>query len=119
MWNLGLARQRTLHERDSDPGWRPRKWGFPAEKRRYGTNEGAGGRRLASAGSHDLDLALGNSTLQLAASPEMRGRVMALWAVVFLGSTPIGGPIVGWVGRYRQDHIAKHDPIRSFDAVPP
>lgn len=38
-----------------------------------------------------------NSTLQLAASPQMRGRVMALWAVAFLGSTAIGGPIAGWV----------------------
>ena len=27
----------------------------------------------------------------------MRGRVMALWAVAFLGSTPIGGPLMGWV----------------------
>jgi MFS family permease len=39
----------------------------------------------------------GNSTLQLAASPSMRGRVMSLWAVAFLGSTPIGGPIAGAV----------------------
>ena len=31
------------------------------------------------------------------ASPAMRGRVMALYSVVFLGSTPIGGPIVGWL----------------------
>jgi MFS family permease len=38
-----------------------------------------------------------NSTLQLAVSPEMRGRVMALYSVVFLGSTPIGGPLVGWL----------------------
>jgi MFS family permease len=38
-----------------------------------------------------------NSTLQLGASPEMRGRVMALYSVVFLGSTPIGGPLVGWL----------------------
>ena len=45
-------------------------------------------------------LALGNSTLQLSASPEMRGRVMGLWAVAFLGSTPIGGPIIGWIGEY-------------------
>jgi MFS family permease len=37
----------------------------------------------------------GNSTLQLGAAPEMRGRVMALWFVAFQGSTPIGGPIVG------------------------
>jgi MFS family permease len=45
-------------------------------------------------------LALGNTTLQLAAAPEMRGRVMALWAVAFLGTTPIGGPIVGWIGEH-------------------
>jgi MFS family permease len=36
-----------------------------------------------------------NSTLQLDAIPAMRGRVMALYTVVFLGSTPIGGPVVG------------------------
>jgi MFS family permease len=29
----------------------------------------------------------------------MRGRVMALWGLAWLGSTPIGGPIVGWVGQ--------------------
>jgi MFS family permease len=29
----------------------------------------------------------------------MRGRVMALWTVAFLGSTPIGGPIAGWVSQ--------------------
>jgi len=39
----------------------------------------------------------GNSTLQLTAAPSMRGRVMALWFVAFQGSTPIGGPVVGWV----------------------
>jgi MFS family permease len=38
-----------------------------------------------------------NSTLQLAVSPEMRGRVMALYSVVFLGSTPIGAPLAGWL----------------------
>ncbi len=42
-------------------------------------------------------LATGNSTLQLGSDPSMRGRVMALWAVAFLGSTPIGGPAIGWV----------------------
>ena len=41
---------------------------------------------------------LGNVTLQLESDPTMRGRVMALWTIAFLGSTPIGGPIVGWVG---------------------
>jgi MFS family permease len=41
---------------------------------------------------------LAKTTLQLAAKPEMRGRVMALWALAWLGSTPIGGPIIGWIG---------------------
>ncbi len=38
-----------------------------------------------------------NSALQLAVEPVMRGRVMALFSVVFLGSTPIGGPLMGWI----------------------
>jgi hypothetical protein len=38
-----------------------------------------------------------NSLLQLEVEPSMRGRVMALYSVVFLGSTPIGAPIVGWL----------------------
>ncbi|MDQ1723837.1 MAG: hypothetical protein QOG52_865 [Frankiaceae bacterium] len=45
-------------------------------------------------------LSKGNSTLQLGAAPSMRGRVMALWAVAFLGSTPIGGPIAGAVSEH-------------------
>jgi len=44
-------------------------------------------------------LALANTTLQLAAAPAMRGRVMALWAMAFLGTTPIGAPIVGWIAQ--------------------
>jgi MFS family permease len=39
---------------------------------------------------------LGNSILQLESSPQMRGRVMSLWSVAFLGSTTLGGPIIGW-----------------------
>jgi MFS family permease len=42
----------------------------------------------------------GNTTLQLHARPQARGRVMALYGVVFLGSTPIGAPIAGWVGQH-------------------
>jgi MFS family permease len=45
-------------------------------------------------------IALGNSTLQLTAAPEMRGRVMGLWAVAFLGTTPIGAPMLGWLGEH-------------------
>jgi MFS family permease len=37
----------------------------------------------------------GNSTLQLASDPAMRGRVMALWFVALQGTTPIGGPLIG------------------------
>lgn len=39
-----------------------------------------------------------NAILQLEASPAFRGRVLALQAMVFLGSTPIGGPLIGWAG---------------------
>jgi MFS family permease len=42
-------------------------------------------------------LSMANSTLQLATDPQMRGRVMSLWSVAFLGSTPIGGPAIGWI----------------------
>jgi MFS family permease len=51
---------------------------------------------LVGAGSIAF-MSTGNSTLQLTAAPEMRGRVMSLWFVAFQGSTPIGGPIVGLV----------------------
>jgi MFS family permease len=45
-------------------------------------------------------LARANTTLQLRSEPAMRGRVMSLWTVAFLGSTPIGGPIIGWIGEH-------------------
>jgi len=38
-----------------------------------------------------------NGLSQLKTPPEMRGRMLALVAVAFLGSTPVGGPITGWV----------------------
>jgi MFS family permease len=47
-----------------------------------------------------------NSTLQLAVEPEMRGRVMALYSVVFLGSTPIGGPLTGWLAETYDPRVA-------------
>lgn len=47
-----------------------------------------------------------NSTLQLAVAPEMRGRVMALYSVVFLGSTPIGGPLTGWLAQTYDPRVA-------------
>ena len=42
-------------------------------------------------------MAQGNTTVQLASDPQMRGRVMALYLVAFLGTTPVGGPLVGWI----------------------
>ena len=42
-------------------------------------------------------VATANATLQLTSRPDMRGRVMALYAIAFLGTTPIGAPVVGWV----------------------
>lgn len=47
-----------------------------------------------------------NSTLQLAVAPEMRGRVMALYSVVFLGSTPIGAPLAGWLAQSYDPRVA-------------
>ncbi len=41
-----------------------------------------------------------NSLIQLKADPTMRGRALALTTVVFLGSTPIGGPIAGYVSEH-------------------
>ena len=44
-----------------------------------------------------LFLATANTTLQLNSDPAMRGRVMALYGLLFLGSTPVGGPLLGWI----------------------
>jgi len=39
-----------------------------------------------------------NSTMQLESEPALRGRVMALYMTIVMGGTPIGSPIIGWVG---------------------
>jgi MFS family permease len=55
---------------------------------------------LALTGAASVTFAAGvNSTLQLEVAADMRGRVMALYSVVFLGSTPIGGPLTGWLAQ--------------------
>ncbi|MEO5678458.1 MAG: MFS transporter, partial [Acidimicrobiales bacterium] len=38
-----------------------------------------------------------NARIQLVAAGELRGRVMALYTLVFLGTAPVGSPLVGWV----------------------
>jgi MFS family permease len=40
-----------------------------------------------------------NSSVQLASAPEMRGRVMGLYMLVFAGGTPVGAPLVGWISQ--------------------
>jgi MFS family permease len=62
---------------------------------------------LVPLGAASVTFAAGvNSALQLAVSPEMRGRVMALYSMVFLGSTPIGGPLAGWLAETWSPRIA-------------
>jgi MFS family permease len=38
-----------------------------------------------------------NSFVQLGVDPQMRGRVMALYFMCFLGGTPVGAPLIGWI----------------------
>jgi MFS family permease len=51
-------------------------------------------------------IATANGTLQLTADPSMRGRVMALYAIGFLGSTPIGAPLVGAISSASSPRVA-------------
>jgi predicted MFS family arabinose efflux permease len=44
-----------------------------------------------------LFISTANSTVQLNASPVMRGRALSMFSLVLLGSTPIGGPVIGWI----------------------
>lgn len=43
-------------------------------------------------------LTAANTTIQMSTDPAVRGRVMSLYMIVMLGATPIGAPIVGWIG---------------------
>ncbi|MFD3437357.1 MFS transporter [Streptomyces sp. NPDC058685] len=38
-----------------------------------------------------------NSSVQMATEPAMRGRVMSLFMMVFVGGTPLGAPVFGWI----------------------
>jgi predicted MFS family arabinose efflux permease len=51
-------------------------------------------------------VATNNATLQLRADPAMRGRVMALNAMAFLGSTPIGAPLLGYLSDASNPRVA-------------
>jgi MFS family permease len=41
--------------------------------------------------------AMANSSVQSWVAPEVRGRVMGLYMLAFVGGTPLGGPLVGWI----------------------
>jgi len=45
-------------------------------------------------------LTAANTTIQMSTDPAVRGRVMSLYMIVMLGATPIGAPIVGWIGEH-------------------
>lgn len=51
-------------------------------------------------------LATANALLQLESSDEMRGRVISLYLIVFLGTHPIGSPIVGWIAEQTNPRVA-------------
>jgi MFS family permease len=46
-----------------------------------------------------LTLTAANASIQLNVDPALRGRVLALYATVLMGGTPVGAPIIGWVGQ--------------------
>lgn len=47
-----------------------------------------------------------NATVQLGASPEMRGRAMGIYFLVFTGGAPIGAPLVGWLAELSGPRVA-------------
>ena len=88
---------------------RVRRRGLAIAAARLGRRDHGGGARPGPAAGvrraavrrlreHLVQLA-GQDRLQLSATPGMRGRVMSLWSVAWLGSTPVGGPLIGWIGQ--------------------
>ena len=43
-------------------------------------------------------LTTANAMVQVSVDPVMRGRVMALYMAIFMGGTPVGAPVIGWIG---------------------
>jgi MFS family permease len=43
-------------------------------------------------------LTTANAMVQISVDPVMRGRVMALYMAIFMGGTPVGAPVIGWIG---------------------
>ena len=51
-------------------------------------------------------ISLSNATLQLNSDPKLRGRVMSLFSMALIGSSPIGGPLVGWIGEHSSARVS-------------
>lgn len=51
-------------------------------------------------------LSTSNATIQLATDDAYRGRVMSMWSLCFIGSTPLGGPLVGAIGEHVSPRVA-------------
>ncbi len=51
-------------------------------------------------------IATANSTIQMRVDATMRGRVMALYAIGFLGTAPVGAPLVGWISQVSSPRVA-------------
>jgi MFS family permease len=45
-------------------------------------------------------ITMNSATLQLTSPVTVRGRVMALYITAIIGTTPVGGPIIGWIGQH-------------------
>jgi MFS family permease len=96
--SLRMARRDTIDT--AFLGWSALLLGLSTTVLAFAPNIPAAAAILVVAGYAGIGvLSGGNAVLQLATSADMRGRVLALYTVVFLGSTPIGGPIAGWVAQ--------------------
>ncbi len=51
-------------------------------------------------------IATGNAIVQLTSDPSMRGRVMSLYSIAFIGSAPIGAPLMGWISDTTSPRVA-------------
>jgi MFS family permease len=58
--------------------------------------------------------AMANAYVQLAVEPQMRGRVMGLYMLVFVGGTPFGAPLIGWV----TSHLGARAGMIACGAIP-
>lgn len=54
-----------------------------------------------------------NAVIQLTSLPELRGRVVSLYLMVFVGSTPLGAPIIGWVG----EHVGAREALLASGTI--